>query len=476
MNASPRDPLFWSGLTSGPEQLKRYEDLIRRHDADVGAFLEIDPLKGRALTEQLVVSGGKSPLAGLPFGVKDNIAVTDFTLTCGSRMLESFVSPYSATAVERLQRAGAIPVGKLNLDEFGMGSSCENSALGKTMNPWNHTFVPGGSSGGAAAAVAAGLVPFALASDTGGSVRQPAAFCGTYGLKPTYGSVSRYGLVAYASSLECIGILADSAAMSETVFSAIAGRDPMDQTSGDPPAGFSDSAEPPYTVGILADTEGLDDSLAAAYSSTREQMEDAGWKTVGISLKTLEYVVPVYYTIAAAEASANLARYTGIRYGMRRSDIADHEEMVRQTRDTGFGDEVKLRILLGTYVLRSGFQDQYYTRAQKIRTMIRNEINALFNEVDMILMPVFPTQAFRTGSSEMTPFQQKLADRYTVTANLAGIPSLAFPTGMAGGLPLGLQLMAPAHCERRLFSAVRTLTDEAAITLAPGALGSGEVK
>ncbi|MCK5157172.1 MAG: Asp-tRNA(Asn)/Glu-tRNA(Gln) amidotransferase subunit GatA [Spirochaetales bacterium] len=469
MNTPIRDTQFWRGLTANPEQLQHYKKLIEKHDSSIGAFLETAPGLGAELAQR----NSGSLLSGIPFGVKDNIAVENFQLSCGSKILESFISPYSATAVKRLLAAGAIPVGKVNMDEFGMGSSTENSAYKRTVNPWDHTRVPGGSSGGSAAAVAAGLVPFALGSDTGGSVRQPAAFCGTYGLKPTYGAVSRFGLVAYASSLECVGILADSVDMMRKVFGVIAGRDPMDQTSSGSPPASSKASTPPYTIGVLSRIEGLDPAVAETYNETIEQMKSMGWKIREISLDTRKYVVPAYYTIAAAEASANLARYAGIRYGMREKEAADHESMVRLTRENGFGDEVKLRILLGIYVLRSGFQDQYYVRAQKIRTLIRNEINKIFTQADMILMPVFPTQAFRFGSEEMTPFQQKLADKYTVTANLAGIPALSFPAGQKNNLPSGLQLMAPDFCENRLFAAADLLSGSERIQLAPDAF-SGE--
>ncbi len=476
MNKIGQETLFWHGLTGSAEQLQRYTELITEADREISAFLEINPELGASLRRKEPESQAPSPLSGLPFGVKDNIAVEEFQLTCGSKILESFVSPYSAAAVTRLLSAGAIPVGKVNMDEFGMGSSTENSAYKKTVNPWDHERVPGGSSGGSAAAVAAGLVPFALGSDTGGSIRQPAAFCGTYGLKPTYGSVSRYGLVAYASSLECVGILADSVEMIKNVFAVIGGKDPMDQTSSNGSVDFTDSSKQPYTIGVISGTEGLDQAVAETYRETIEKMKKLGWKIREISLDTQEYVVPAYYTIATAEASANLARYTGIRYGMREKDISDHESMVRLTRENGFGDEVKLRILLGTYVLRSGFQDQYYVRAQKIRTLIRNEINKIFTDADMIFMPVFPTQAFRFGSQEMTPYQQKLADKYTVTANLAGIPSLSFPTGLKNGIPVGMQLMAPAFCENRLFAAADVFSGGRSIDLAPGAMSTGEVR
>jgi aspartyl-tRNA(Asn)/glutamyl-tRNA(Gln) amidotransferase subunit A len=466
-----RDARYWRRLTSGPAELAEYARLLRACDSEVKAFLEIDPAKGAAQA-----GSSTHPLSGIPFGVKDNIAVTDFQLTCASEMLRGFISPYTATAVQRLLDCGAVAVGKLNMDEFGMGSTTANSSWYPTRNPWNHEYVPGGSSGGSAAAVALGMVPFALGSDTGGSVRQPAAFCGTYGLKPTYGAVSRYGLTAYASSLETVGILADSAEMVKTVFDVIRGSDPMDQT-----ARWTESrpAAAPYTAAVLVPDAGVDRTVRGALDAASEQMRALGWRVQPASLKTLEYAVAAYYTIAAAEASANLARYTGIRYGKRSAaddgrPVCDHEQLVRRTRDEGFGSEVKLRILLGTYVLRSGFQDQYYTKAQKIRTLIRNEIEKLFSEADLILMPVFPVSSFRFDSAMMSPLQQKIADKFTVTANLAGIPSLAFPAGFSGGLPVGLQIAAPAFCEDRLFDAAGKLSGGRQIDLAPGHLKSGE--
>lgn len=470
MNRPSGELLFWRELTANPKQLEIYAHLLEIHDREIGSFLEIDPAKGMGRVGETEAEAADNTLKGLPFAVKDNIAVSGFNLTCGSKILETFNSPYDATAVAKLLKAGAIPVGKTNLDEFGMGSSTENSALKRTVNPWDHSRVPGGSSGGAAAAVAAGLVPFSLGSDTGGSVRQPAAYCGTYGLKPTYGSVSRFGLVAYASSLETVGTLANSVEMTRTVFNTIAGKDPFDQTSCAPADGYEDSSSAPYTVAVLKDIEGVDEATAAAYREMIEKIKSLGWSVKEVSLDTLEYVVPAYYTIATAEASANLARYTGIRYGVREQEVTDHEEMVRLTREHGFGDEVKLRVLLGTYVLRSGFQDQYYVRAQKIRTLIRKELETLFNEVDMMLMPVYPTQAFHFGGEDLTPFQQKVADKYTVTANLAGTPSLSIPAGRKNGLPVGLQLMGPVFSEKRLLDAAEIISGGSQIDLAPGAL------
>ncbi len=448
----------WKKSVATTEQIAAYGDFVRRVDKDLGAFLAFDP--GRLAA----AAGNEGPLSGLPYGVKDNIAVEGMNLTCGSHMLETLRSPYSATAVARLEKAGGTVVGKTNLDEFGMGSSTANSALGTTVNPWDSSRVPGGSSGGSAAAVAAGLVPFALGSDTGGSIRQPAAFCGVYGLKPTYGTVSRYGLVAYASSLEVIGVVAESTALCRDVFQAMRGEDARDHSSVAYPAGETtaegaeagagaDTDGAAGRIGVLSSLPEVDPAVARAFAGARERYAELGYEIVEIELPTLEYVVPVYYTIATAEASANLARFNGVRYGHRPDYAENPQELVRKSREEGFGAEVKLRILVGTYVLRSGFQDEYYLRAQKIRTAIRRDLARVFDEVDLIMTPVFPTQAFPRGEGAMDPFQQKLADQFTATANLAGIPAISVPTGLEEGLPAAVQLMAPAFGEERLFRA-----------------------
>jgi len=470
---------FWKNvLGNSPDA---YEKAVRARDAQIGAFLEFNPkthLGDSRRDSELLEKD--SVLKGLPFGVKDNISVGGFRLTCGSRILENFTSPYHATAVQRLMNAGAVPVGKTNLDEFGMGSSTDNSALGKTTNPWNNDYVVGGSSGGSAAAVAAGLVPFALGSDTGGSVRQPASFCGVYGLKPTYGTVSRFGLVAYASSLDVIGVLSLDLDVLQAVYEVMSGADGFDQTSidpqsmGAPDAATRDADSLGYRgktpcVGVLKpDQLELSPEVSETYQAALEQFRSLGYEIKEISLSMLEYVAPVYYTIATAEASANLARYNGVRYGLRPDYAENPDELVRLSRDQGFGPEVKLRILLGTYVLRSGFQDQYYLRAQKIRTAIRQDFEAAFGEVDMMLTPTFPRQAFRHGSDDMSPFEQKLADKFTASANLAGIPALSFPAGVRNGLPIGMQLLAPAFGEQRLLAAARDYATLYQPELAPG--------
>ncbi|TVQ41215.1 MAG: Asp-tRNA(Asn)/Glu-tRNA(Gln) amidotransferase subunit GatA [Spirochaetaceae bacterium] len=454
---------YWKTVLTGGQDLDEYRAAVQDRNRELGAFLEFDPTRCAASTpDDAVVDGSAAAerVAGLPYAVKDNIAVSGFSLTCASRMLDGFRSPYSATAVRRLDAAGARPVGKTNLDEFGMGSATENSALAETHNPWDRSRVAGGSSGGSAVAVAAGMVPFALGSDTGGSIRQPAAFCGVYGLKPTYGAVSRYGLVAYASSLEGIGVLAADVDLTEAVFHIIRAEDEMDHSSIACPRELLDadsSAATDLRIGVLGGELGLDEVVATGYGRTVERLSELGFSVTAVELPTLEYSVPAYYTIAAAEASANLARYNGVRYGLRPDYAENPEELVRGAREQGFGPEVKLRILLGTYVLRSGFQEQYYLRAQKIRTAIRSDLARLFESVDVLCMPVFPVQPFAHGEAGLSPFQQKLADRFTSTANLAGVPALALPVGVERGLPLALQLLAPAFHEHRLFRAARVL-------------------
>lgn len=454
-----------------------YIEYLKERDREVGACLEIREPEpgahavGRAVGDSLRSGGtARGPLAGLPFAVKNNIAVRGWRLTCGSKMLSEVVAPYTATAVGRLVDAGAVVVATTNLDEFGMGSSTDNSALGRTNNPRDLSRVAGGSSGGSAAAVAAGEVPFALGSDTGGSVRQPAAFCGVYGLKPTYGAVSRYGLTAYASSLETIGVLASSPDLAEAVFETMSAPDPRDQTSVRRPAGAGDESgdkrldpadapSPVRRVAALRVSEGLSSEVSCVYRDSIRAMRDAGLEVDEIDIPSLEYAVPSYYTIAAAEASANLARFNGIRYGIRPFHSDSPQDLIMDARSDGLGAEVKLRIMLGTFVLRSGFQEQYYGKAQRIRTRIARDVDSVFASYDALLSPVFPTPAFARGDASMDAFAQRLADKFTVTANLAGIPALSFPAGVKGGLPVGLQLHAPAFSERRLFSIMRSLAD-----------------
>ncbi|MCL1815194.1 MAG: aspartyl/glutamyl-tRNA amidotransferase subunit A [Treponema sp.] len=444
-------------------------------EAKIGAFIELaesaEPENPPVDIPPEFPAEARALITDLPFAVKDNIAVKNFSLSCGSKLLASLRSPYSATAVVKLQALGARVIGKTNLDEFGMGSSTDNSGIQKTNNPWDYSRVPGGSSGGSAAAVAAGMVPFALGSDTGGSVRQPAAFCGVVGLKPTYGTVSRFGLVAYASSLEGIGIIADSAARTRAVFAVIRGKDPMDDTSRNFPVcapplypslnetGKSTAKNTTGIIGVLsAEAEALEPEVRRSFELTKERFTALGYKLTDVEIPALKYGVPAYYTIATAEASANLARFDGIRYGKRPDWSENPDNLIDKARDAGFGDEVKLRILLGTFVLRSGFQDRYYLRAQKIRAGIRSGFEALLGgsygdtaqnapQMDAILLPVFPTRAFGRGPNSLSPFSQKAADLFTCCANLAGLPAVSFPASVEDNLPVGMQLLGRAFSE-----------------------------
>jgi aspartyl-tRNA(Asn)/glutamyl-tRNA(Gln) amidotransferase subunit A len=450
--------ISWKNTCADPEHRDSWTQAVGEQDEQIRAFLQFDPKLGLEL-----VSGPDSspsqpapagPLSGIPFAVKDNIAVRNFQLTCGSRLLEGLVSPYTATAVQRLLEQGAVPVGKTNLDEFGMGSSTENSGFGLTFNPWDLQRVPGGSSGGSAAAVAAGLVPFALGSDTGGSIRQPAAFCGVYGLKPTYGAVSRFGLVAYASSLEVIGVIAREISMIRDVFSVMRGQDPRDHSS----VAYEEAEalnRKRITVGVPnLGSIPLREEVQSSWEKTLGGLTSLGFTLKNIELPTLEYLVSAYYVIACAEASANLARFDGIRYGKRTAGFSGNpEQLVRWSRSRGLGDEVKLRILLGTYVLRSGFQDQYYLRAQRIRTAIRREFEGAFSGADLILMPVYPCGPFKWGSEGLDPFSQKLSDIFTCSANMTGLPALSFPASLEDALPIGMQFLAPPFAEERLLQA-----------------------
>ncbi|MEA1910134.1 MAG: Asp-tRNA(Asn)/Glu-tRNA(Gln) amidotransferase subunit GatA [Spirochaetota bacterium] len=443
------------------ENIDSYLKYVNDWEEKTSSFLEFDINRTKG------VSSVEGPLAGIPFGVKDNFAVEGFDVTCGSKILEGVKAPYTATSVAKLQAAGAVVVGKTNLDAFGMGSSTDNSAFKVTNNPWDTGRVAGGSSGGSAAAVASGIVPFALGSDTGGSVRQPASFCGVYGLKPTYGVVSRYGLTAFASSLDVVGVVAGTVKMTKTIFEIMKGQDEKDNTSVSHP-GSSNNGDVKKVAVLKIEDGSLSGDVEKSYLESRKRLESMGYQIVEVELPSLEYAVPVYYTIATAEASANLARYNGLRYGYRSKNGNDPGEIMQTSRDEGFGDEVKLRILLGTYVLRSGFQDQFYHKAQKIRTAIRNEFDKIFESADLIMMPVFPTAAFKHGSADLDPFQQKVADKYTCAANLTGLPALAVPSSVENGLPVGVQFTAPAFEEDRLFKLAEVLEKEFPAPVAPG--------
>jgi aspartyl-tRNA(Asn)/glutamyl-tRNA(Gln) amidotransferase subunit A len=432
------------GSTDAVSLTTRAVESAERLNETLNAFLQIDAQGAiqRARQVQESHSAASGPLAGIPIAIKDNICTVGLQTSCGSRILGDYHAPYNATAIERLNAAGAVIIGKTNCDEFAMGSSNENSAFGPVRNPWNPELVPGGSSGGSAAAVAAGIVPVALGSETGGSVRQPAALCGIVGLKPTYGRISRYGLVAFASSLDQI----------------IAGRDVNDATSADVPV-------PDYVAGLGGDLkgsrigvprelfgEGLDPEVRASVERGIDIYRDLGAEIVDVELPHSKYSIAVYYILATAEASSNLARYDGVRYGFRAENVHELREMYKRTRDEGFGAEVKRRIMLGTYVLSSGYYDAYYRKAQQVRQLIKDDFSKAFQSVDVIVTPTTPTPAFRLGEKTDDPLEMYLNDIYTCTANLAGIPGISVPSGLnSAGLPIGLQLVGPHWSEPTLL-------------------------
>jgi aspartyl-tRNA(Asn)/glutamyl-tRNA(Gln) amidotransferase subunit A len=434
---------------------------LRALDPRIRAFITVldDSAleRARLMDEQIAAGEDPGPLAGVPVALKDNLCVRDIPTTCASKILEGYRPPYTATAVERLLAAGAIPVGKANMDEFAMGSSTENSGFFPTRNPWDLDRVPGGSSGGSAAAVAAGITPIALGSDTGGSIRQPASFCGISGLKPTYGRVSRYGLVAYASSLDQIGPLARSVEDCALVLGAIAGGDPRDSTCANIPV-------PDYAASLIPDVKGLrvglpvqlfaqgvEGDVAACVHAAVEVLRCSGAEVREVSLPTLAYSLPIYYILAPAEASSNLARYDGVEYGHRSAGSYDTIGMYMASRDEGFGAEVKQRILIGTYALSAGYYDAYYLKAQKARTLLRQEFARAFEECDVLACPTSPAPAFRIGEKSGDPMQMKLADVLTLPVNIAGIPAISIPCGQIGQLPVGMQLMTRAFDEETLF-------------------------
>jgi aspartyl-tRNA(Asn)/glutamyl-tRNA(Gln) amidotransferase subunit A len=428
-------------------------DAAERLNERLNAFLQIDRAGALQRAKELDAAAEASkaqPLYGVPLGVKDNICVRGMQATCGSRILAGYHPPYDATVTERLHAAGAVIVGKTNCDEFAMGSSNENSAYGPVRNPWDTERVPGGSSGGSAAAVAARIVPAALGSETGGSVRQPAALCGIVGVKPTYGRVSRYGLVAFGSSLDQVSVFGLTVKDAALVLRTIAGRDERDATT-------ADVAVPDYVGELGGDLkgarigvpsalfgEGLDADVRARVEAAVEAYRELGAEIVEVELPHAKYSIAVYYIIATAEASSNLARYDGVRYGFRAEDPKDLREMYKRTREEGFGTEVKRRIMLGTYVLSSGYYDAYYLKAQQVRTLIQRDFLNAFQRCDAVLTPTSPTPAFRLGEKTDDPLSMYLSDIYTCMANLAGIPGVSVPCGLTPtGLPVGFQLMGP---------------------------------
>ncbi|HEY0007790.1 MAG TPA: Asp-tRNA(Asn)/Glu-tRNA(Gln) amidotransferase subunit GatA, partial [Tepidisphaeraceae bacterium] len=421
-----------------------------------------------ALKAAAEVDAGKrtGPLAGVPIAIKDNLCTRFGNTTCSSKMLANFHAPYDATLVQKLENAGAVIVGKTNLDEFAMGSSTENSAFGPSKNPWDTSRVPGGSSGGSAAALAASMCAASIGSDTGGSIRQPAALCGLVGLKPTYGRVSRYGLVAFASSLDQIGPFTWTVSDAALLLQVISGHDPKDSTSA--PLDVPDylaAVEKPIEglrIGVVKEYQsmpGLDPAVSAAITQAIETYKKLGAKIVEVSLPNSAYGIAAYYVIAPCEASSNLARYDGIHYGHRTSeDVSDIIDLVSKSRAEGFGDEVKRRIMIGTYALSSGYYDAYYVRAQKLRSLIKADFDNAFKDCDVVLTPTSPTPAFKIGEKSDDPIAMYLADVFTVTCNIAALPGISIPCGFTAGdkpLPIGLQLLAPAFEETRLLQAAR---------------------
>ncbi len=454
---------FRQGELTPSEAARAYLARIEAVDRKVGAYLTVTREQALAQAAEadarFRAGSSRGPLDGVPIAVKDVLCTRGIRTTCGSKILEHFVPPYDATAVARLRDAGAVLLGKLNMDEFAMGSSTENSAFFPTKNPWDLTRVPGGSSGGSAAAVAADLAAAALGTDTGGSIRQPAAFCGDVGLKPTYGRVSRYGLVAFASSLDQIGPLTKDVEDAALVLQAIAGHDPMDSTSVDLPvpdyrAELGKGAEG-LRIGIPAEyfIEGLDSEVEAAVRAAIRVLEQLGARTEPVSLPHTEYGLAAYYLIAPAEASSNLARYDGVKYGLRVAKTRDVVEMYSKTRAAGFGAEVRRRVMLGTYALSAGYYDAYYGRAQRVRTLVRRDFVEAFARVDLIAAPTTPGVAFKFGEKE-DPLQMYLNDVFTIPVNLAGLPGLSVPAGFTmSGLPVGLQLIGRAFDEAPLLRA-----------------------
>jgi aspartyl-tRNA(Asn)/glutamyl-tRNA(Gln) amidotransferase subunit A len=481
-SASDLAALVRSGEVSATEVTEAHLARIDAHDDRIRAFLSRDDAGARTRAREIDAARARGeelgPLAGVPVAVKDVLATRGLATTCGSRILEGWCPPYDATVITRLRASGAVLVGKTNMDEFAMGSSTENSAFFPTANPWDTTRVPGGSSGGSAAAVAAGFTPLALGSDTGGSVRQPAALCGVVGVKPTYGRVSRYGLVAYASSLDQVGALAGSVADAALLLEAVWGHDPADSTSiptaPEPIAPTLEDGVAGLRVGIiteLTETDGIQPEVAAAVEAARAILEDAGAEVGKVSVPSVEYGLSAYYIIAPAEASSNLARYDGVRYGLRRpaSDVATMNAL---TREAGFGTEVKRRIMIGTYALSAGYYDAYYGQAQRVRTLIINDFARAYEHFDVLVSPTSPTTAFPLGAKVDDPLAMYLSDVCTVPTNLAGAPGISVPAGLDGaGLPVGVQIVAPALGEAVMFRAARALERGFAFTGRANLLG-----
>jgi len=449
--ASTRTAIAERSLTA-TQLAESFYKKIEAEDSEINAYLTLSKERALAQAGRIDTLAGKGdplpPLAGVPVAIKDVMVTRGVRSTAGSKILGNYIPPYDSTAVARLEEAGAVILGKTNCDEFAMGSSTENSAYGPVRNPRDKSRVPGGSSGGSAACVAAGTAVAALGSDTGGSIRQPAAFCGVVGVVPTYGRVSRYGLIAFASSLDHIGPLTKTVKDSALILRSIAGRDPLDSTSAEVPVpDYVAEIEKPVRglkIGIPKEyfAEGLDPEVRAAVETAIAKLEEAGCKAVPISLPHTPYAVPTYYLVATAEASSNLARFDGVRYAYHSKTAKSLSQMYRSTRDEGFGAEVKRRIMLGTYALSAGYYDAYYLKAQKVRTLLTRDFENAFQSVDAIVTPTTPTPAFKLGEKTDDPLAMYLADIYTVTADLVGIPGISVPCGKSkSGLPIGVQIL-----------------------------------
>jgi aspartyl-tRNA(Asn)/glutamyl-tRNA(Gln) amidotransferase subunit A len=456
------------------ENVKSVLKNAERLNPELNSFLSIESERAMTRAAELDSASDDSPLKGVAIAIKDNICTKGMQTTCGSHILHNYRAQYDATAVTRLYNAGAIIVGKTNMDEFAMGSSNESSAFGPAKNPWDTARVPGGSSGGSAVAVASGVVNVSLGSETGGSVRQPAALCGIVGVKPTYGRISRYGLVAFASSLDSIGIFGRNVRDAAEVLNVIAGRDPMDSTSAAVPvpdhaAGLDKSIEGKkigYPRSLFG--SGLDDEIRSSVELAIEGLRSLGAEVVDIELPHAKYGIAVYYIIATAEASSNLARFDGVRYGFRAEDAHELHAMYSKTREEGFGEEVKRRIMLGTYVLSSGYYDAYYSKAQKVRSLIKQDYKNAFEACDAIITPTSPSTAFKIGERSDDPLAMYLSDIYTVSANLAGVPALSVPCGLSSdGLPIGLQLIGNYWREAELLNIAHKFEDKFPVNARP---------
>ncbi|QJD60337.1 Asp-tRNA(Asn)/Glu-tRNA(Gln) amidotransferase subunit GatA [Pseudomonas sp. gcc21] len=446
---------------SSVELTQHYLDRIARFDSTLNSYITVTPelaLEQARAADARIAAGNAGPLTGIPLAHKDLFCTQGVRTSCGSKMLDNFIAPYESTVTSRFLDAGTVMLGKTNMDEFAMGSSSESSYYGPTRNPWDTDRVPGGSSGGSASAVAARLCAAATGTDTGGSIRQPAGFTALTGLKPTYGRVSRWGMIAYASSLDQGGPMARSAEDCALMMQVMAGFDEKDSTSVDEPvanycAGLNDSLKG-LRIGLPKEyfSSGLDAATAAAIQQAVKEFEALGAEVREISLPNAELAIPAYYVIAPAEASSNLSRFDGVRFGYRCENPADLTDLYKRSRSEGFGNEVKRRIMVGAYALSAGYYDAYYLKAQKIRRLIKNDFMAAYEQVDVILCPTSPTPAFRIGEKIDDPVSLYLTDIYTITANLAGVPGVALPAGFANGLPLGMQLLGPYFSEARLLN------------------------